>query len=319
MEFTVCIPEHDPHLQCFRDVAEGVLWALGELGHTAHDSPRPVAGSRPIYFGLPLGRIEPDAVLYNGEQVSPQSIWTARRLDQTYRNHIVWDYSPANAARYEQYGLPRPSVVRPGYCPLLEWHSPEIKKTHDVVFFGSNNERRERALQQIEQLGLTLLRVPFGTYGAERDELLSRAKLCLNIHFYERAIFEAVRCSYLAMGGLPVLSEISVDNEGAAYGMTGITYEQLGAYAAALIANPPGVGSPSQLEELRATQAAAIKKVSLLEDVAAALEALNHKTVTYASPVVSGIKFPHLTLSMIVKDEAAVIERCLASVKPYLK
>lgn len=310
--FTVCIPGHSPHYRCWEELARSVRWALEQLGHTALRGSNPRPGTRAIYLGWPLRQPEADAIFYNTEQVSKDSYWSHNALYTYYKGRTVWDYSAANAARFRQYDLSVPPVVRPGYCPLLEGRIPQIEKTHDVVFFGSSNERRERALREVEAQGLSLLRIPFGIYGFERDKLLAQARLCLNIHFYESAIFESVRCSHLALNRLPVLSEVSAGDEASVYGMHGVAYEQIAAVAAGLIRKPHAI------DELATAQLAGVKNVSMVQDIGSALEHLSATDVARVQVSVPG-QTPELTLCMIVKDEADIIERCLASVKPYIK
>jgi hypothetical protein len=83
----------------------------------------------------------------------------------------------------------------------------------DVLFYGSLNDRRREVLQGIERAGLAAgkrnLRVvhAYGAYGASRDALVSRAKIVLNLHFYEAKVFEVVRVSQLLANGRFVISE----------------------------------------------------------------------------------------------------------------
>jgi hypothetical protein len=51
----------------------------------------------------------------------------------------------------------------------------------------------------------------FGVYGLKRDALIGRAKLVLNLHYYEAKLFEIVRVSYLMANGIPVVTEESPD------------------------------------------------------------------------------------------------------------
>jgi len=316
MRYTVIVPDHNIHFRCWDELAEAVVWALQQLGHEAERRSAPLQGVRPIYIGWPQGPAGPDAIFYNTEQAGV-GMWEQRRLFKLYRGHTVWDYSHHNASCYARWQLPEPSVVRPGYCPLLkriERQEPE----YDVAFFGSTNKRRTDALDKLEAAGLRLWRLPFGLYGKERDELLARAKLCINIHFYESIVFEAVRCSYLAINGIPVLSETSAGKDAEAYGMQGAPYRELPAHAELLCR------SPQLLENLRAEQERAIEKISMVDEIGAALERSDHAPAIFAavspppSPTAGRMK-PELTLSMIVKDEASIIERCLNSVAPYLK
>ena len=51
----------------------------------------------------------------------------------------------------------------------------------------------------------------FGVYGKERDELIARSKIVLNLHFYEQKLFEIVRVSYLLANSKAVVTESSSD------------------------------------------------------------------------------------------------------------
>jgi len=49
------------------------------------------------------------------------------------------------------------------------------------------------------------------SYGTERDQWIARAKLILNLHFYDAHIFEMVRVSYLLANRKCVVSETGLD------------------------------------------------------------------------------------------------------------
>jgi glycosyltransferase involved in cell wall biosynthesis len=337
MKYDIAVLADSPHTQAFAEVAQSVAWALQQLGHEVMQKSNVVIGDdwRTIVFGArpgeltgPISALPNSCIIYNGEQVNKDGMWPS--LVELYKRHTIWDYSAANAKRYTEWGLPEPKVVRPGYCPTLDdGRFQEEKKTHDVVFFGSTNERREKVLKAIESDGFTVLRVPFGVYGAERDALIASARLCVNIHYYESAIFEAVRCSYLAQCGVPVISESSVAGENTQWGISAVSYSSL----ASFVCNALG----GDLESYGATLTAASKNVSILDDVRSALAAESRETEDWAKRLATdlvaageseyGPSYPSnqpkrtqhdITLCMIVKDEKDVIERCLASVRPLL-
>lgn len=337
MKYNVAICSDSPHTEAFFEVAESVVWALQQLGHevTFGGTSALPADARNILFGMRPGSVSTlptDTIIYNGEQVNKDGMWPS--LVESYKRLVlsgctIWDYSAANAKRYSEWGLVVPKVVRPGYCPTLDdGRFQEVPKTHDVVFFGSTNERRNKILAAIEAEGFTVLRVPFGVYGAERDALVAKARLCVNIHYYESAIFEAVRCAYLAQCGVPVISESSVAGENAQWGISGISYNSLSSFV--------GNALRGDLDSYGKSLAAAAKKVSILDDVRAAL-APDRSTEEWAKKLGADLAAAgkleygpgyqsnqpkptdhHVTLCMIVKDEKDVIERCLASVKPLL-
>jgi hypothetical protein len=49
----------------------------------------------------------------------------------------------------------------------------------------------------------------FGVYGEQRDAIIARSKLVLNIHYYPAKIFEIVRISWLLANAVCVVSEDS--------------------------------------------------------------------------------------------------------------
>ena len=203
-------PPGYPHSAAFREVAESLVFALRGLGQDAIHSSVPVAGRRAIVLGsnllathpLPL---PPDAILYNLEQIEPGSAWMTPALLDLFRRHEVWDYSARNAARYAELGLPAPRVVPIGYVPELTRIAPADEDI-DVLFYGSVNERRQAVLSALAARGLRV-HAPFGVYGEERDRLVARARVVLNVHYYEAKVFEIVRVSYLLANRRCVVSE----------------------------------------------------------------------------------------------------------------
>ncbi len=318
MKFTVVVSPTSIHTQCFAEMATSLTWALTQLGHDAFRDTTVRPGTRGIILGARAGdSFTPDTILYNGEQVNKDGMWPG--LVELYSKHTIWDYSAANAARYAEWSLKTPPVVRPGYCPVLVNRIPKRTRIYDVVFFGSVNDRRRKILDGLREKSLSVLEVPFGVYGKERDEFIAQANLCINIHYYESAIFESVRCSYLAMNGVHVLSERSVDDEGAEWGMPGAAYEDL-------VQTAHNYLMADAREEMARTQRSLAEGVSLLDDVRAAVASLDAtpgvveqvmRDVESTRVVERGLAVP-VTLCMIVKNEAHIIERCLASVKPYI-
>jgi len=214
--FTIVVvqPPGYAHSAAFREVAESLVFALRRLGQDASIAPRPAAGSRSIVLGsnlLPGHPLElaPDSILYNLEQIEPGSSWLTPELLDLFRRYEVWDYSARNAARYPDLGLKAPRVVPVGYVPELTRIAP-AQEDIDVLFYGSMNERRKSVLDQLAATGLRV-HTAFGVYGAARDQLVARAKVVLNVHYYEAKVFEVVRVSYLLANGRCVVSERGSD------------------------------------------------------------------------------------------------------------
>lgn len=203
------------HSEAFREVADTLLYALRALGQDACAADAPVAGRRTILLGSNLLAqhpitLPPDTILYNLEQIDSRSEWLTPTLLALFRSHQVWDYSAANAARHAGLGLPVPRVVPIGWVPELSRIPRGAPEDIDVLFYGSMNERRHAVLRALQDRGL-VVHAAFGVYGAERDRLVARSKLVLNVHFYEAKVFEVVRVSYLLANGRCVVSERGAD------------------------------------------------------------------------------------------------------------
>ena len=92
-----------------------------------------------------------------------------------------------------------------------------------MLFVGSLNDRRRQVLDALEAQGARVERL-FGVYGAERDAQLARAKICLNLHFYEAKVFEVVRVSYLLANRRFVVSERGAESAEEAWFEGGVVF-----------------------------------------------------------------------------------------------
>ena len=81
----------------------------------------------------------------------------------------------------------------------------------DVLFYGSVNERRRKILHELHYK--CKLYCAFGVYGKELNELISQAKIVLNMHYYATAIHEITRTSYLMANKKFIISEYGDDAE----------------------------------------------------------------------------------------------------------
>lgn len=213
---TIISPPNYPHSAAFEEVAESLSLSLKALGHDVVTTRHPGGkladnGRRHIVLGsnlIPYANVElpSSAILYNLEQVGKASPWITPWIADLFRRHRVWDYSVANADALVAMGLPRPTVVPIGWLPQLQRIPRASAEDIDVLFYGSLNERRQNVLDSIASLGVKVEKL-FGVYGAERDAMIARSKLVLNVHFYESKVFEIVRASYLLGNGRVVVSE----------------------------------------------------------------------------------------------------------------
>ncbi len=251
---TVVSPPGYLHSAAFTEIAESLHYGLLALDH---DSLLTTSGSLPGRQHIILGAnllphyplpITDDAILYNLEQVQVGSSWFRPELLDLYRRYRLWDYSPLNAAALAEQGIRVSRIVPVGYVEQLTRIRPAAQQDIDCLFIGSLNPRRQEILERISDAGLQV-HAAVGVYGAERDALISRAKLLLNVHFYEAKVLEIVRISYLLANRCAVLSERGADrgeDDTLQGGVAFADYDCLVARACELVANPTERGELAQ-------------------------------------------------------------------------
>lgn len=145
-------------------------------------------------------------ILFNLEQVQQDSHWF--RHDgyiNLLRRYRVWDYSLLNSNALKEHGISNVALCEVGYMPTLTTIAT-AEKDIDVFFYGSINARRQHIFDQLTARGVHVV-ASDSSYAAQRDALISRSKIVLNIHFYESKLFEIIRVSFLLANGVCVVSE----------------------------------------------------------------------------------------------------------------
>ena len=213
MQFAVAVvsPPGYVHSEAFREVAEGLHYALRALGHDSlltdrldYDNRHTIVlGSNLLaHYGL-----EPptNPILYNLEQVCGGSPWMTPALLALFRRYPVWDYSQANIGQLAAWHVPQLTHVPVGYVPELT-RIAAVPEDIDVLFYGSRSARRHAVLDALRARGFRVEWL-FGVYGAGRDAMIARSKIVINMHLYEAKVFEIVRVSYLLANSRVVVSE----------------------------------------------------------------------------------------------------------------
>ncbi len=151
-----------------------------------------------------------DFIIYQFEQLSDREGWfRPEYLEMFGRAREVWDYSPENIAFLNARGIHHTKLVSLGFHERLQTIAPQLPDI-DFLFYGCINERRKKVLEELATFAS--VQTLFGTYGLERDQMIARSKIVLNIHFYEAQIMEQPRISYLLNNRRFVLSETSPFN-----------------------------------------------------------------------------------------------------------
>lgn len=208
-------PQGFLHSSAFAEVKDSLAWSLTALGHEVMltENVFSAGASTNILFGTelfsPTSGIPDNAILFNMEQPSHPNMSNVQRLA---KGRIVWDYSAANVAEWKALGIDARHLPI-GYTPNLtripkpQFHEQDI----DVSFFGWMTPRRIRLIADLRAAGLEVYASDL-CYGGARDQIISRSKVCLNVHHDGRDRFEIVRISYLLANSKCVVTEIGVDD-----------------------------------------------------------------------------------------------------------
>jgi SAM-dependent methyltransferase len=210
----IVTPANYTHQRAYDDLALGLSEAFSELGGSAPviRDPAHANGRELIVMGPQL--LPPSAstllpassILFNLEQADHKSPWMTEPYLALLRQRPLLDYSVRNQAALQAMGMSHARLLPVGYAPGLSRVRHAAVKDIDVLFYGSLNERRSAILNELTRQGVKVTSL-FDAYGADRDDAIGRAKIVLNVHFYDAAIFESVRVSYLLANGVCVLTE----------------------------------------------------------------------------------------------------------------
>lgn len=233
MLYTIWIvtPSQYAHSQAFSDVAASLNESLIELGHTSKivTSSFECRGRTIILGANLLSKISRedlprDIVIYNLEQIFPGSPWLSNTylylLRGKFENHSfaelkinfeVWDYSQANIDELAKINV-HAKLCEIGYSPSLTTIGNSQEPDIDILHVGSITERRINIINALAEAGHKV-HFAFGVYGKERNDLIARSKIVLNIHFYESRVFEIVRCSHLMANRKCIVSETGSGGE----------------------------------------------------------------------------------------------------------
>lgn len=146
-------------------------------------------------------------IVYNFEQLVTCREWNDVFFERCSKAKIILDYSLENIKVFKEKGLEAVHIPY-GWTPFHEYNSIISKKDLNVIFLGSKSVRRDSVLSK---LGKNIF-YRNNVFGERYDEIVSRAKVSLNIHYYEgSSILEVTRIVPLVCRGILVVSERSSD------------------------------------------------------------------------------------------------------------
>ena len=220
----VCLikPKNYIHYLALQELAELIHFSVLELGlksqitfNYCDNNPSTkniVLGAHLLNDNL-IEDIPENTIIFNTEQIeSITENWKKKILNLARKNIIFWDYSQYNLDYLSKTINIKGKLFQIGYQKELNRINHNIDKNIDVLFYGSINTRREHIINKLKDRKINV-KTLFGVYGKERDNLIAKSKLILNMHMYESKIFEIVRVFYLLSNSIPVLTEVGSDTK----------------------------------------------------------------------------------------------------------
>lgn len=214
-----------PHSKAFDSVALCLRESIRDLGFESEIINAPSLSGNCIVLGAHLlntidGFCSGD-IIYNLEQITPESLLVNEKYIKRLRKYRVWDYSRRNIEELKKLGIAA-EYMPIGYHPVLR-NVASISgymTGMGCFFYGSINERRKKILDSVEAVCM------FDVYGKALDSYLAHPMIVLNCHYYETKLFEIVRCSYLMANKKFILSEPGLDEDLEAPFREGIAFHE---------------------------------------------------------------------------------------------
>jgi hypothetical protein len=245
---TIDVVELNPHAPRPFVFTEAALCLRDSIRAAGFASERHVNQGNPDALTLLLGAVPPHLALLdqldprktaivNLEQLASGSALITPDYVQWLRKWLVVDYHSENIAWLRRANGEAQQVFQlplvPGSSLVHPAPDPGAKSV-DVLFFGSPSPRREHIIQRLRDAGVSVETVA-GAYAHELAPALRRARLVLNVHFYETGLFPVTRILQPAANGIPIVCETSVFSEGADWSASGILFAGYGAIVEACI------------------------------------------------------------------------------------
>jgi hypothetical protein len=210
------------HHKVFNEIVKGIVYCLkkNNFDYTVVDTIN--KHDEDLYIILGLNGFTSRNVIpkyYIAVQLEqtgvPQTPWLTNEYYSILNNAIeVWDYSKVNIQNFSNLVSSPIYFIPLSYIPSLTHHDRlRTKKDIDVLFMGALNEKRVNFINKLKNNNINVHVAAYNLWGRKRDAIVARSKILLNIHFYENAILETARLSYiLSMGECIVITEKSSDS-----------------------------------------------------------------------------------------------------------
>lgn len=200
------------------EISEILAGGLNDLGHacriqmfTLEPSCINIVLPAVLFPSDALDRVPPSTIFYNveGLQHLTQANQSAM-IEILKRGLPVWDFGRENFAWYEAAGFGgAPAYLPLGYSSAIDRLArlPWEERTIDVMFFGRLSQRRLDILARLMASSLSI-GIFANLYGEGRDDLISRAKVIVDIPTVTPFVAENPRLTFCASNRKLCVSEL---------------------------------------------------------------------------------------------------------------
>lgn len=149
-------------------------------------------------------------IIFQVEQVRASKWVDSPYLEQLHACLAVLDYSRDNIAALIERDLSFKQIYHVPVLPFPRAQAESRNRDIDVLFYGSTaSDRRHKYLDALSKR--VKVHIVKDKFGSELRDMLDRAKIVVNIHFYNDALLETTRLSEALSHGAYVVSECAVD------------------------------------------------------------------------------------------------------------
>jgi len=153
-----------------------------------------------IYFVIYYeGQIPSNSIYFQIEQKN----YPTFHFDHIRNAKLVMDFSFCNYAKYEHLNVFHKTFYLP--MPFYFDKNIDFESEYDIFFYGTKNARREKIMNALSTK--YKVKVGFGISGNERDSLIQKSKIVINLHYYEDSCLETCRFNEVLQFNKLILSE----------------------------------------------------------------------------------------------------------------
>jgi len=170
-------------------------------------------------WDIPVNTVLVNLEVLNRSTSKVENEWDLLCLNDPIISNLVWASGPSLDYLHENVDLLGPSklnlspyiqYLKLRYYPGIAYHDvlpDDVTKTIDVLFIGAPNPRRNRVIEELQNLpGIHIQVIHRHVWGAPRENIVRQSRIVINLHYYEKN-FETVRLFWLLSLGAFVIAE----------------------------------------------------------------------------------------------------------------